>query len=138
MESSYDDVKRQANLSSGQVIHAFHKSTACYGEVCPVHNPSDHNLRAYPLHYDFMVASFFREVDGELVIDPDDYNYVNFGKVIVENAIKCTICNDRIVSEHRHDFKYCTCGAVAVDGGSSYLRRLGTDWVDDSKVFTKS
>ena len=30
-----------------------------------------------------------------------------------------------IESTYRHDFKYCKCGAVAVDGGKDYLRRLG-------------
>jgi hypothetical protein len=25
----------------------------------------------------------------------------------------------------RHDFKFCKCGAVAVDGGKDYLRRVG-------------
>ena len=26
-----------------------------------------------------------------------------------------------------HDFKFCKCGAVAVDGGHEYLRRLGNE-----------
>ena len=30
-----------------------------------------------------------------------------------------------IESKYRHDFKFCKCGAVAVDGGKAYLRRLG-------------
>jgi len=34
-------------------------------------------------------------------------------------------CGDKIVSKHRHDFVTCTCGAVSVDGGQSYLRRVG-------------
>jgi len=39
------------------------------------------------------------------------------------NKIQCRKCNDIIVSEHGHDFKFCSCGAVAVDGGKNYLRR---------------
>lgn len=44
---------------------------------------------------------------------------------IRKNCIRCTKCNDIIESKHRHDFKFCTCGAVAVDGGHDYLRRCG-------------
>ncbi len=44
---------------------------------------------------------------------------------IIVNKIKCKKCGDIIESIHRHDFKFCKCGAVAVDGGKDYLRRLG-------------
>lgn len=44
---------------------------------------------------------------------------------IIENKIKCNKCGDVIESIHRHDFKFCKCGAVAVDGGHDYLRRCG-------------
>lgn len=40
------------------------------------------------------------------------------------NKIQCAKCKDIIVSEYGHDFKYCSCGEVAVDGGKNYLRRL--------------
>ena len=42
---------------------------------------------------------------------------------IKKNAIKCNHCGDVIESTHRHDFKYCSCGTVAVDGGKDYCRR---------------
>jgi hypothetical protein len=45
--------------------------------------------------------------------------------VIVQNAVTCNKCDDFIVSKHRHDFVTCSCGAVSVDGGQSYLRRVG-------------
>jgi hypothetical protein len=45
--------------------------------------------------------------------------------VIIQNAVTCLACGDFIVSKHRHDFVTCTCGAVSVDGGQSYLRRVG-------------
>jgi hypothetical protein len=41
------------------------------------------------------------------------------------NKIRCKKCDDVIESNHRHDFKNCKCGAVAVDGGKEYLRRCG-------------
>jgi hypothetical protein len=39
------------------------------------------------------------------------------------NKIQCAKCKDIIESKHRHDFKFCSCGAVAVDGGKDYLKR---------------
>ena len=40
-----------------------------------------------------------------------------------------------IESVHRHDFKVCSCGTVAVDGGNDYLRRCGNreDWEELSE-----
>jgi len=46
-------------------------------------------------------------------------------EVVVTNKLQCNDCKDVIESVHRHDFRYCKCGAVAVDGGKSYLRRVG-------------
>ena len=45
--------------------------------------------------------------------------------MIVQNAVTCKKCDDFIVSKHRHDFVTCSCGAISVDGGQSYLRRSG-------------
>ncbi len=47
------------------------------------------------------------------------------------NRIKCNRCGDIIESTHRHDFKYCQCGTVAVDGGTNYLRRAFRNSADD-------
>lgn len=46
---------------------------------------------------------------------------------IKTNKIKCNKCRDIIESTSVHDFKWCSCGAVAVDGGHEYLRRLGNE-----------
>jgi hypothetical protein len=35
----------------------------------------------------------------------------------VRHAIYCKKCKDTIESTSRHDFKYCSCGAVGIDGG---------------------
>ena len=35
----------------------------------------------------------------------------------VRHAIYCKKCFDTIESKDRHDFKYCSCGAVGIDGG---------------------
>lgn len=45
--------------------------------------------------------------------------------MIVQNAVTCLSCGDFIYSAHRHHYNQCTCGAIAVDGGQDYLRRVG-------------
>lgn len=44
---------------------------------------------------------------------------------LVRNALRCNACLDEIVSVHRHDFNSCKCGAIAIDGGLAYTRRVG-------------
>lgn len=45
--------------------------------------------------------------------------------MIIRNSIICNRCEEEIESTHVHDFRYCPCGAIAVDGGRDYLRRYG-------------
>lgn len=52
-------------------------------------------------------------------------------KRLVKNSIKCVSCGDIITSESVHDFKWCSCGRVAVDGGICYAKRCFTDSTDD-------
>lgn len=47
------------------------------------------------------------------------------------NKIRCKRCGDIIESKTVHDFKFCNCGAVAVDGGKEYLRRCFINTEDD-------
>lgn len=56
-------------------------------------------------------------------------------KKIRTNKIKCRKCGNIIESTSVHDFKFCSCGACAVDGGTEYLRRLGEpeDWEESSE-----
>ncbi len=51
------------------------------------------------------------------------------------NKIRCKKCYEVIESTHGHDFRFCKCGAVAVDGGKGYLRRVGKseDWEELSE-----
>ncbi len=44
-------------------------------------------------------------------------------ETIFINAIVCKKCNDILVSTHQHDFKFCKCGKVSVDGGQDYCKR---------------
>jgi hypothetical protein len=40
------------------------------------------------------------------------------------HAIQCKKCLETIESKHIHDFKYCACGAVGIDGGISSGNRI--------------
>ena len=51
--------------------------------------------------------------------------------MIIKNCIKCKSCGDVIISTHRHDFKRCSCGRVAIDGGHDYLKRSFTNYSND-------
>ena len=42
---------------------------------------------------------------------------------IIINKAQCRLCGDILVSEHVHDFKFCSCGELAVNGGKAYLKR---------------
>ena len=52
-------------------------------------------------------------------------NKTEVKRIIIQNELICKKCDGVIWSEHRHDFKYCKWGSVAVDGGMDYLRRVG-------------
>lgn len=55
--------------------------------------------------------------------------------MIIRNSVKCLNCDDEIESKHRHDFKFCKCGNIAVDGGKDYFKRSGGNigpWKDTS------
>lgn len=43
--------------------------------------------------------------------------------MLKRNAVQCLKCSEVIESKHRHDFRYCKCGNVAVDGGLDYAKR---------------
>ena len=59
---------------------------------------------------------------------------------ILSNKIQCKKCGSIVESKHRHDFKFCDCKSVAVDGGLDYLRRLGYsyDYIDLSETTEES
>ena len=46
---------------------------------------------------------------------------------IISNKIKCKKCGDIIEVKSTNDYKKCSCGAVAVDGGKDYLKRIGNE-----------
>jgi len=46
-------------------------------------------------------------------------------EVVTLNKAQCKKCGDIIESKSNHDFRWCKCGSIAVDGGKSYIRRIG-------------
>lgn len=52
------------------------------------------------------------------------YKAISNNKILV-NKIQCNKCKDIIESKNLHDFKWCSCKSIAVDGGLEYLRRVG-------------
>ncbi len=46
-------------------------------------------------------------------------------KKILYNRARCRGCGAVIESKHRHDFVTCACGAISIDGGTDYLKRVG-------------
>lgn len=42
-----------------------------------------------------------------------------------KQAIKCKRCGSTVFSRARHDFRWCSCNLVAIDGGNNYTRTAG-------------
>lgn len=102
------------------VFLKHHEANVCQNQKCPLHNPSDHALREFPLDYNYEWGVMERILDsGEHVIDPDDYLLNNGG--ILRNSFRCRTCGVELVSRYRHDYNGCECGNF-IDGGKDYLR----------------
>lgn len=52
-------------------------------------------------------------------------------------ALLCHRCNTLVVSLHRHDYRQCKCGDVAVDGGGDYFKVAIMPGADCSQVRVK-
>ena len=50
------------------------------------------------------------------------YNGIRYTQT--SHAIQCKKCLETIESKHKHDFKYCSCKAVGIDGGISAGNRI--------------
>jgi len=71
-------------------------------------------------HYNNIKSRFLNHEE----ISAEDRALLNIGPWKL-NKIQCKKCDSIIISETVHDFKNCFCHAVAVDGGSWYLKRIG-------------
>lgn len=65
----------------------------------------------------------------------------NKNDMILRNSAECALCGDEVESQSVHDFQWCGCGEIFVDGGRSYLRRGARDisnFIDTSLVVKRS
>lgn len=37
-------------------------------------------------------------------------------------VIVCSNCKEQVFSRTRHDYRFCSCGSVGIDGGRSYTK----------------
>lgn len=57
-------------------------------------------------------------------------------KNIVHSQVTCLECGEVLVSEHRHDYKTCSCpNETMIDGGNAYVRYGGKD-LSKVEIFT--
>ena len=95
------------------------------------------HYRCHPKIINFCNQKFYH---GQLIVMTKDHQKCTKGRMtmpkIIRNAIRCKKCGDVIESKTVHDFKFCSCGSCAVDGGHDYLRRCGKreDWEELSEV----
>lgn len=60
-------------------------------------------------------------------------------KKILRNSARCLRCKEEIESKHVHDFRYCKCKAIFVDGGKEYIRRGGAIlYLQDTSIYEES
>ena len=95
------------------------------------------HYRCHPKIINFCNQKFYH---GQLIVMTKDHQKCTKGRrimpKIIRNAIRCKKCGDVIESKTVHDFKFCSCGSCAVDGGHDYLRRCGNreDWEELSEA----
>lgn len=62
----------------------------------------------------------------------------NFSLRIIRNRARCRKCGSIIESTSVHDRQTCACGAITVDGGREYTKRVAKDLndIEDLTEFT--
>lgn len=127
----WDDDAKKAYLSGGQVLSNFHRSDDCWNQRCPVHNPSDHAYRDYPLHFldNRYMVRLSEGFPHNMMIDPDDPMLAlavkeGADRLILRNSAYCETCDEVAVSTRRYDYHACKGKHVRVDGGYDAIHRV--------------
>ena len=47
---------------------------------------------------------------------------------ITRNKAQCLRCSDIVESLSMHHLEWCSCKGVGVSGGTSHLKRIGSEW----------
>lgn len=100
------------------------------GRICEIHDTCQVGKVLIVLYengsyFTTSVITAMEELDYQLKVVTLNRTYIFQKKKskIITNKIRCKRCNDIVESVQIHDFKRCSCGLVAVDGGKDYLRR---------------
>lgn len=74
------------------------------------------------------------------MVGPTDTTSIEGNAMIVVNAASCNQCKELKVSLTVHDYRPCSCGKMAVDGGRDYLKRSGNreDYTEHSIIFDQT
>ena len=86
-----------------------------------------------------MTKSLAQRFHNKEELTVDERKQIGVGNIRINQAL-CQICNDIITSHHRHDFKWCSCKSLSVDGGSWYTARNFKDkdsWKELSVYYGK-
>lgn len=93
----YFDKDKNAFYDSvgGKVIY-IHNKKNCKGRGCPVHHPSDHEMKKWPMSWNLQVLSMERVCEhGIRHPDPDDYKFRQDNQIdIPDHAKDCDGCCD--------------------------------------------
>lgn len=65
-----DGALRTWTLPNGQTIEHVHNASKCRGNVCPIHNPSAHHMRDWPLQWHGKLQRICPH--GQVHPDPDE------------------------------------------------------------------
>lgn len=52
-------------------------------------------------------------------------------KGVTVRGVRCSRCGQLIYSRARHDFHWCKCKTVAIDGGFDYVKVVGYGKIED-------
>lgn len=63
---------------------------------------------------------------------------IRSGTKIALNSARCKLCDQTLVSKHRHDFNRCKCGNLSVDGGIDYIKRCVRNGWDSIEELSKA
>ena len=77
-----------------------------------------------------------KRLESQMGYRTKDVQFVESGNSS-RNWAQCRQCKQVIESRSRHDFVSCDCGAISVDGGHDYHRRVGNpkDFEEPSKDY---
>ena len=114
------DICRHDGLEHGKDLYRYSASFSApdWNEGNPV------TTKVFRHRYSHGCLSLVHKAIEQITEEHPELVAARFG--VPRNRAKCRRCGDVIWSMYRHDFTRCSCGAIAVDGGYDYVRRIGS------------